>query len=62
MQEQGLISGRSSMVSMPTAIARGVSLRLDDTTANPISPDLAHNGFSDEISGELSRIAWQAGP
>ena len=50
------------MISVPTSIARWVSLRLNNTTANPVSPNLAHNGFSDEISGQLSRIAWQAGP
>jgi hypothetical protein len=47
---------------MATPIAGWVSLCFDNATTDPVSPDLAHNGFSDEISGQLSRIAWQAGP
>jgi hypothetical protein len=47
---------------MPTPIARGVSFCLDNTTADPVSPGLAHNGFSNKISGQLSGITWQAGP
>ena len=62
VQKQALVTSRSSAISMPTSIARWVSLCLDNTTANPVSPDLAHNGFPDEISGQLRRIAWQAGP
>jgi len=46
---------------MTTRITRRVSFCLDNTTANPVSPSLAHS-FSDEISGQLSRITWQAGP
>ena len=57
-----MVSGRSSTISMPTPIVWWVSLGLDNATANPVSPDPAHNGFSDEISGQLSRITWQAGP
>jgi hypothetical protein len=57
-----LVSGRSPTISMPTPIARWVSLRLDNTTGNSVSSDLAHNGFSDEIYGQFSRILWQTGP
>jgi hypothetical protein len=47
---------------MPTPIARWVSFCLDNTTANPIPADLAHNGFSDEKSGQIRRITRQTGP
>lgn len=50
------------MISMTTRIAWWVSLRLDNTTAHPVSAGLAHNGFSDEIFGQLSRTSWQASP
>jgi hypothetical protein len=43
------------------ANARSVSLCFDNTTADPIFPGLAHNGFPDEISGQFSRITWQTG-
>src|SRR5262249_522463 len=36
--------------------------RLDNSTAHPGSPNLTHNGFSDEKSGQLDRICWQADP
>jgi hypothetical protein len=47
---------------MAAAIARWISLCLDDTTAYPVSPGFAHNGLPDEISGKLSRLTGQAGP
>jgi hypothetical protein len=62
LEKQSQASGRSSTISVPTPIARWVSLSLDNTTANPVSSGLAHNGFPDEKSGQLSRITWQAGP
>src|SRR5580704_10767162 len=61
VQEQGFISGCSSMIRMPTAIAWWVSLCLDDTTAHPVSPGFAHKRFPNKISGQLSRISRQAG-
>jgi hypothetical protein len=50
------------MIRMTTWIAWWVSLCLDNTTAHPVSPGLAHNSFPDEISGQRSCITWQAGP
>jgi hypothetical protein len=57
-----LVPGRSSTIGMSTPIARRVGFCLDNTAANPVSPDLAHNGFPDEIGSELGRIGRQAGP
>jgi hypothetical protein len=56
------VSGGSSTVCMPALVTRWVSLGLDNTAGNPVSPDLAHNGFSDEISSQVNRIRWQTGP
>ncbi|MGB6112662.1 MAG: hypothetical protein WBG35_16165, partial [Acidobacteriaceae bacterium] len=57
-----LISGGSPTIRMATRISGWVGLGLDDTAAQPASPDRAHDGFSDEISGQLSRIRWQTAP
>ena len=60
--EQALVSGRWSTIGMTTGIARWVSLGLDDTTAHGVSPGLTHQGFPDEIAGQLGGITRQAGP
>ena len=60
--EERMVSGRFPNVGMTAPIARWVGLRLDDATAHPLPAHLAHDGFADEKSGQLSRINRQAGP
>ena len=62
VQKQALVAGCSSTIGMPTPIARGISLGLNNPAAELASCGLAHNGFPDEVSGQLRRITWQAGP
>src|ERR1700733_5392240 len=61
-QEHRLISRRSPAVSIASRIARRVSLRLDNPSADPAPPGLPHNGLPDEIPRQLSRSNWQASP
>ena len=58
-----MVSGGSSMISMATPIARWVSLCLDKSHQSLIlfRPVLRTMVLPDEISGQLSRIIWQAG-
>ena len=61
-QEQGVVACRLSAIGMPARIAWGISLCLDNAAANPVSPHVADDRLPNKISGQLSRIDWQAGP
>lgn len=60
-QKKRLVSGGLSAEGVAAAIARRVSLNLDNAAAHPGSPGLTHNGFPDEITGEFGGITWQVG-